>query len=42
MISEAKEISEKTLWSKHYAQNGVPYYYNVQTGASQWDKPECL
>lgn len=26
-------------WSKHDAPNGRSFYYNVTTGATQWDKP---
>ncbi|KAI5068574.1 hypothetical protein GOP47_0016919 [Adiantum capillus-veneris] len=26
-------------WSKHAAPNGRSFYYNVATGATQWDKP---
>lgn len=29
-------------WSKHDAPNGRSFYYNVTTGATQWDKPSAM
>lgn len=29
-------------WSKHDAPNGRSFYYNVATGATQWDKPSAM
>ncbi|CAK92043.1 unnamed protein product (macronuclear) [Paramecium tetraurelia] len=43
MDSIEKEVDiERGYWSKHSSANGQTYYYNVKTGQSQWDKPECL
>ena len=29
-------------WSEHDMGNGTKYYYNSQTGTSQWEKPAAL
>lgn len=28
-------------WTKHYSEDGTPYYYNCNTGESQWDQPDA-
>jgi pre-mRNA-processing factor 40 len=43
MDSIGKESeNERHLWSKYYSANGKAYYYNLKTGKSQWEKPDCM
>mmetsp|Transcript_5373 Transcript_5373/g.9870 ORF Transcript_5373/g.9870 Transcript_5373/m.9870 type:complete len:116 (-) Transcript_5373:632-979(-) len=41
VINEPVELHDKIPvgWSKHFDDNGIPYYFNSATGESQWEHP---
>lgn len=36
----APQPQPTSAWSEHYTPEGHMYYYNMQTGASSWEKPQ--
>jgi len=38
----ADPANDPKAWTEHVHTDGRRYYYNKQTKASSWDKPECL
>mmetsp|Transcript_18223 Transcript_18223/g.29637 ORF Transcript_18223/g.29637 Transcript_18223/m.29637 type:complete len:308 (+) Transcript_18223:73-996(+) len=36
------DTPEEECWSECHDDDGTAYYINTKTGASQWEKPECM
>jgi len=39
MLLATKGAPHNPAWSEHYSPEGIPYWYNAQSGQSSWEKP---